>query len=182
LTLGASLILINLSYLWLGIFRTIFVIAFVINTIYFKGEKFFNSKDLEDDNIKWGGSSIALIAVILFFSFGGRNLPPVTLDNDVIKMGGQFGRIVYISDIQSLDTVSVYPRLGFSKSGLASSSILVGSFDLQNEKMKARLCLYKNNPPYIMMRMKDNSLFILNFKESDKTVEFFNKIKEVQNK
>ena len=181
LTVGASLIIVNLSYLWLGNFRTILVIALVVNTIYLKGEKYFNSKKLEDDNLKWVGSSIAIIAVILYFSFAGKNLPTVTMDNDAIKMRGQYGRIFKVSDIRSVDTVSVYPRVGLRRGGSAFYSTYFGNFEMENEKMIAKLCLYRDNPPYIKIRMNDNSLFILNFKKPDKTMDFFNQLKNVIN-
>ena len=177
LALGASLMLVNFSYLWLGIIRTILVIALIIYTIYYKGEKYFNSEDLGNDNLKWGGSSIAIIAVILFFSFAGKNLPTVTMDSDAIKMGGQFGRIFNISEIRSVDTVGVYPRVGFRRGGSAFYPTYFGNFEMENERMMAKLCIYRDNPPYIKIRMNDNSLFILNFKEPDKTIEFYQQLK-----
>ena len=177
IALGASLILVNLGYLWGKIVGIILAVTYVGYTIYYKGEKYFNSEDLHDDNLKWGGYTIVFIVLILFFSLGGRNLPSVTFDNDVIRMGGSFGRSFNISDIKLVDIASVYPRIGYRRGGSAMNGTFIGNFEMENENMMAKLCIYRDNPPYIKIRMNDNSLFILNFKEPDKTIEFYQQLK-----
>jgi len=93
-------------------------------------------------------------------------------------MGGRFGCSFNVSAIQSIDTASVYPRVGIQRGGAGLPAISFGNYALENERKTAKLCIYRNKPPYIMIRMNDNSLFILNFKEPDKTIEFYNQLKE----
>ncbi|MDR2910194.1 MAG: hypothetical protein LBV47_02355 [Bacteroidales bacterium] len=182
LALGIVLIIANIFYLWLGFIRASIVIIIMINTLYYKGEKWFNSNDMENDNLKAGFGVIAGILLLMFLSFSGKNLPSVTLNNDVIKMEGRYGRIINITDIQSTDTINIIPRLGIRRGGSATNSSFIGNFEMENEKMMAKLCVYRDNPPYIKIRMNDNSLFILNFKEPEETVEFYDRLRNITNK
>ena len=118
--------------------------------------------------------TLVILAVTLLIIFGGK-LPSVTLDNNIIEMSGRYGGNFKISEIQSADTVSVYPRV-YRIGGYNGPQSHYGNFDMQYEKKPAKLCIYLNNPPYIKIRMTDNSLFILNFKEPDETVEFYNEL------
>ena len=173
---GGFLIIANCFYLWysvankIEIVSVIVVIIFVIIfiAIYYRGK---------DKNLEWGFASSIIIALILFMTFGGK-LPSVTLDNGVIKMGGNYGGVFKVSDIQSVDTVSVIPRVGMKRHGAGLPTSSIGNYALANESKTAKLCIYRYNPPYIMIRMNDNSLFIFNFSKPDETVEFYNQLKE----
>ena len=146
----------------------VFIITFI--TIFF-----------ENNELKVASGSFIIIAIILIITYGIAKLPSVTLNDDVIEMGGKYGGSFEISAIQSVDTVSVFSRIIRRKSGNNSPVIHYGNFDMQNEKQQVKLRILFNNPPYIKIRMNDNSLFLFNFKEPDETVEFYNKIKDVIN-
>ena len=191
IAIGILLIIANIFYLWLGLYSAIFVILFFLNAILYKGHKFnidFSSIDnlinknldmgeTKDNHYRFGVASIILIVSILPMIFMERYLPPVTLENDIIKAGGSYGRYFIFSEIQAIDTVSVIPRIGMMSHGRESASNIIGYFDLANESKTANLRIWLNNPPYIMIRMNDNSLFIFNFKKPDKTVEFYQQLK-----
>ena len=176
---GGLLIIANCFYLWYTVYNKIelgsilvalsLAVALIVYTILYSKESL--------DSLKWGIGSFVLVGMTLVITFGGK-LPPVTLEDGVIKMGGSFGRTFNISDIRTVDTASVYPKTGARRNGAGLPSSSIGDYALVNERMTAKLCLYRNNPPYIIIRMNDNSLFILNFKEPDRTVEFYNQIKE----
>ena len=129
------------------------------------------------DNLQWGFSSFIILA-LMFLPFGGK-LPSVTLDNNVIEMSGKYGGSFNVSDIQSVDTVSIYPKPLYRRGGANGQVIHYGNFEMQHEKKLAKLCIYLNNPPYIKIRMNDNSLFLLNFKEPEKTVKFYDELKNI---
>ena len=100
--IGGLLIIANCFYLWYRVTNkievgsivvgTIFVSVLIVYAILYHTE--FHNKG------EWGVASFILIGMTLFITFWGR-LPSVTLDNDVIKMSGSFGRTFNISDIQS---------------------------------------------------------------------------------
>ena len=131
------------------------------------------------DNASYIFCTLILIAIMLTSAFLGRNLPSVTLDNGVIEMSGKYGGNFNVSEMQSIDTVSVYPRVVSRRGGNNGRIIHYGNFDLSKENKLGKLCIYLNNPPYIKIRMNDNSLFIFNFKEPEQTVEFYNQLKNL---
>ena len=118
---------------------------------------------------------VGIIVVIFIIYLFARPLATITLDDGIINMSGYLGGIFKVSEIQSVDTVSVYPKI-ITQRGGRCLGICEGNFGLKNEKQTAKLCLYRNKPPYINIRMRDNSLFILNFKEKDKTMEFYRQL------
>ena len=171
LLVGIFLILANCFYLWYSVDKqSIFLI--ITFAIIFIGTAFLFYKD---DISKWAISSFIIIGLILWLTYGGK-LAPVTLDNGVIKMEGSFGRFFYVSDILSIDTISIAPKTVGTREGGGTLTTALGNYHLENESKMAKFRIYKNNPPYIKIRMNDNSLFILNFKEPEKTVEFYNQI------
>ena len=181
LIVGALLITANLGSLWIGNDATIILISVFIITIYYKGQKYYKKDPADDDNMLWFFYSFILLAGMSFVIYTERFLPSVTLNNDAIEVGGRYSDIVKIFDIQSVDTVSVLPKILTKRD--ASLPVRYGNwYELQNETQRARLHIYQNKPPYIKIRMNDNSLFLLNFKEPEKTMEFYNRLKNELNK
>ena len=125
----------------------------------------------------------SLFAIVLFaiglFMIYIMTFPTITLDNGIIRITGRYGGEFNLSDIQSVDTVKSYPKIVSMQRG--SSGFLdsyIGSFRVTNEDKTAKLYIYRKQPPYIKIRMKDNSLLLFNFKKQpDKTVEFYNQLK-----
>ena len=151
--IGGLLIIANCFYLWYRINNEIeiagivvvstFIFLFVIGTILHYTE------ESEKESVFF---SFVILSLILFITFGGK-LPSVTLENDVIKMGGSFGRSFNISSIQSIDTVNVYPRVGIRRKGAGFPASSIGNFALENERMTAKLCLY------LGVRYSNNNIF-----------------------
>ena len=192
LAIGALLIIANLIYLWIGITSALFVILFLIFAIMYKGHKLnidFSSIDfndnmdlgeMKDNHIKFGFYSIIFIPITLFVIFMENYFPPVTLHNNIIEMEGKYGGIFQVSDIHSVDTASSIGSTSVRRKGMSANPprCYYGNFALSNESKTAKLCVWRNNPPYIKIRMNDNSLFILNFRNPDETVEFYKQLKE----
>jgi hypothetical protein len=131
----------------------------------------------QNNILKWCVFSIFMATPVLLMVYAAI-LPPVTLENGVIKMGGSFGDDFKVSDIQSMDTVSVYPKVGLMRGGSGFFVSYIGNFDLENEEKTAKLCFYRNTPPFIKIRMNDNRLLLLNFYEPDKTREFYRRLEK----
>ena len=152
---GGLLIIANFFYLWYSISNTIGTAGFII-IIVFAGIFLLIYKD---DNPMRVAQTFLLIVTILVLTFLFSKFPHnVTLENDVIKMdnrlhGNRSGGVFKISDIQSIDTVSVYPRVLRRRGGVDAPGINSGIFELSGEKQTAKLRLYQNNPPYIKIRV-----------------------------
>jgi len=172
---GCLLIFANCFYLWYRVNNKIEMGIIIIIIILFIAALYYR----HDNSFRYVFGTLVVITLTLCITFW--KLPSVMLNNDIIKMGGRHGGNFNVSNIQLVDTVSVYPRVGIMRGGAVLPASIVGNFALENERQTAKLCLYKNNPPYIMIRMNDNSLFIFNFKEPDKTVEFYDKLKNTVN-
>ena len=133
--------------------------------------------------LAWSVFSIIILLFTMFFIYIAT-FPTITLENDVIRISGRYGGDFNISNIESIDTVRIYPKVGSMRGG--SSGFLdsyIGNFGLANEVRTAKLYIYRNNPPYIKIRMNDNSLLIFNFKKQpDKTVEFYNQLQNTLKK
>ena len=191
LTVGATLTLVMFCYLLADFIGIIIAFVYLFYTVRFKGWIFFGDNpiwenngmkwNLDEDNIKWWLLTVVFTAFIILLSFLLRYIPPVTLNNNVIEMSGKYGGSFNISDMQSIDTVSVIPKQMYRKGGANGPKIHYGNFEVQNEKGRAKLRIYRNKPPYIKIRMNDNSLFLLNFKEPEKTVEFYDELKNIIN-
>ena len=179
---GGLLMTANVFFLWnsvndkIAIGSIVLVIVFVFAFIYYT----YLHYNFWYERWTWGFQSLVVVAVLFSFNFTLNHIPSVTLDNDIIEMSGKYGGVFKISDIQSVDTVSVHAKPLRRRGGGNGPITHYGNFDVQNEKKLAKLCIYLNKPPYINIRMNDGSLFILNFKDSDKTVEFYNKLKNIQ--
>jgi len=183
ITAGVTLIIINLSYLLLGLLQAILVVFILLLPLLYRGNLNFWDKDFWDvdfsdmNEARWVFGSIVIIAVIFYITYAENS--PVTLENGVIEMKRGYGGTFKVSDIHSIDTVSVIQTAGMKRKGKSGNppGSRFGNFELPNESKTAKLRLWLNNPPYIIIRMNDNRLFILNFKKPDETVEFYNKLK-----
>ena len=174
---GALLMIANCFYFVYSISNKIemwLVVVVILFTILTAAAYYYKEKP------EWSVFSTFFIAIVLHLTFGGK-LAPVTLDNGVIKMEGHYGRFFNVSDIQSIDTVSIMPKTVGTREGGKTLTTLIGNYHLENESKMAKLRFYRYKPPYIKIRMNNNSLFIFNFKEPDETVAFYNRIKDVIN-
>ena len=148
--LGFFLIIANWFYFWYSIndkmgksgFTSIIIIA-TLFTIIFMSILLIHYHD----EFQVGFGSFFLICLIFFATYFGNKLPLVTLDNSVIEMSGKYGGEFKVSAIQSVDTVSIFPRELRRRDGKNGPIVHYGNFDMQYEKKMAKLCFYKNNPP-----------------------------------
>ena len=68
------------------------------------------------------------------------------MENGVIKMGGSFGGDFMVFNIQSVDTVWKFPKVGIMRGGETLSGNLNGNFTIENEEKMAKLCIYRTTP------------------------------------
>jgi hypothetical protein len=177
---GAVSALAGLVFMLLGIktgmMITVFTVTFVMVAVW--GTLNMKNIPIKSNVVKWTVFVVILLAPVLLGVYAAQ-LPPVTLDNGIIRMGGQFGGDFPVSDIQSIDTVAVYPKVGIMRGGSGFFVSYIGNFDVANEEKTAKLCFYRNKPPFISIRMKDNRLLLLNFYEPEKTIDFYRQLKDI---
>ena len=125
--------------------------------------------------IKWSMFSLYIFPV--FFMLHTARFPTVKLEEGVIHISGVYGGEFNISDIQTFGTVGATLRIGPTRSGNEMFAIYNGIYNLANEKNKVRMFVYNEKGPLIEIRMKDNSMLVFNFKKPDRTVAFYNEVK-----
>ena len=128
--------------------------------------------------IKWSVIPLAVFSQIGLFINMARQ-PTITLNSNMIHISGIYGGKFNVSDVQSIDTINVIPRVGTMRGGSGFAGIFKGNFDLANEEKTAKLCLDLKRPPFIKIRMNDDRLLLINFKERDKTVNFYEQLRNV---
>jgi hypothetical protein len=114
--------------------------------------------------------TITLLFPLLLILFGTRDTA-VTISNSGLKIKGIYGLTINYLDIQQLDTLQTLPSIHMKTNGYAFGKSLKGNFRLQN-KESAKLFITKRVPPYILIRTDKYNIY-LNFKKSDKTIDFF---------
>ena len=185
--LGVIIIFVNFLFLWVeikvGIILSLITVTFVVISVggamKLKNSQISNKLSVGQNNIlKWSIFVTIMIGPVLFGIYAAI-LPSVTLNNGVIHIDGSFGGNFNVSDIQSVDTASVYPKVGFMRGGSAFFVSCIGNFDVEGEQQTAKLCIYRDRPPFIRIRMKDDRLLLLNFYDSNKTMEFYNQLKNI---
>ena len=179
---GALLILVWLIFRWFGLtpgfFTITIVMAGVLGGLKLNDFPPISEKLTVRQNyvLKWCIFTVIMLSPVLFGIYAAR-LPNVTLDNGVIKMGGSFGGDFSIAEIQLVDTVHFYPKVGIMRGGSGFWVSYIGNFDVEGEQKTSKLCIYRYKPPFIKIRMKDERLFLLNFYSKDATIEFYNQLR-----
>ena len=129
--------------------------------------------------LKW--AILSPLFIVISFVCYPPAFPSILLDKGVIRMGGFYGGYFKISEIQSVDTIQLYPKPKFKSRGSGGWGLIIGNYKLQDEMKLAKFHIKPNCPPYISIRMNDNRLFLLNFKKSDETAAFYNQLRKELN-
>jgi hypothetical protein len=166
IALIAAEILLNIFHIKLGFFLTLMLCSYLLPVIGMIAYKKVNGVALL--------FFIAVVSLPLVYVFYQARMPVVSFGDQSIHISGQFGGDIKLSEIKTIDTVSVYPKLTLKHGGSSFLNIVNGSFDMENED-KGRLYVY-NEPPYILIRLNSNEPVYINFKEKDKTVEFYTEL------
>lgn len=118
--------------------------------------------------------TIIILALILPIGIilSGKREMKINMTNSDFSFKGIYGLTIKYSDIKQLDTISFLPRIGLRTNGYAFGKTLKGNFTL-NDRTKVKLFITKGTPPYILIKTKNDILYI-NFKNPDKTVDLFN--------
>ena len=126
--------------------------------------------DKTGSRLAWIIITITILFPLLLILIGNRE-PGITLSKSGIKIKGIYGLTINYSDIQQLDTLSMFPRIQRRTNGYAFGITLKGNFRLQN-KEDAKLFITKSVSPYILIRTEKYNVY-LNFKKSNKTIDLF---------
>jgi len=134
LSIGISLIVINFSYLLLGPAQAIMVVLLLLLFLMYRGRLDFFDKDFwdidfsEEQEVGLVFASIIMIAIIFYATYTENQ--PITLKDNVIEMKGGYGGTFKISEIYSVDTLSVIQTAGMRRKGKSGNppGFRIGNF------------------------------------------------------
>lgn len=135
-------------------------------------------------NMAAKGSKLFNICIISFITvvLGGVFLLLVSLDFTTFqlsvhddKVGIKASMYSYefnIGDIEDISLIEALPAKGTRTNGAATDSYMLGNFNLSGTG-KAKVYVYRNNPPYIKIKLRNLTIFF-NTKSEIKTKEIYN--------
>jgi uncharacterized membrane protein len=109
--------------------------------------------------LQYGSAALALaivIPIIAYLIFADNAAPVLQLESDGQRVTIEYleyGTSFELSDVQELELKDSVPS-GFRTNGIATSQYARGYFKLE-ELGASRLYIFKNSPPYIMLKLPD---------------------------
>ena len=122
---------------------------------------------------------ICFTIVVMVIVFGSMELtkrtePAITVDSQNLTVKGMFGIEQPLSGIKEISLKEEAPVVIKKTNGSAISDICRGSFDIA-ELGVGKLFVHLNQKPFIYI-ITDESYVIINFKDSNKTKELYDKL------
>ena len=113
-----------------------------------------------------------LVSTMLIY---GVREPKVEIGADKITISGMFSSSINKEDIREISLQDTIPKVLRKTNGFDFGYILRGNFTLE-EIGVAKIYIHENKAPYIVIKT-ENKYYIINYKDSNKTMELYNKIK-----
>lgn len=113
-----------------------------------------------------------LVSTMLIY---GIREPKIEITSDKITISGMYSSSINKEDIREISLQDTIPKVLRKTNGFDFGYILRGNFTL-DEIGVARIYIHENKAPYIVIKT-ENKYYIINYKDSNKTMELYNKIK-----
>lgn len=133
-------------------------------------------KSAKAAKIAWGFAWVVMVLAAFFLALSFRPTR-ITVGEEVVKISGMYGREIPVSDIVSVDLLDEMPPIAMRTNGSDTGNQAKGHFKFKNGE-KCMLFIHKE-APYIQLRTTTN-LYYLNLSDKEKTVELFEKLKNLQ--
>lgn len=185
--LGISLFIICLSiyYLinpdWSGIIMATYPIIAYVYFIW-KGNQFSKSNDKKQKRknkfaVFFMFAIFLAISAMFFYSLQDNILE---INDDIIKIKGDYGMEIKTSEIESIELVNKLPEITVKTNGFALQTIKKGYFKTKNGE-KVKLLVNSDKQPVIFITTKDNQKIYYSSK-SDSNKMIFDELKNVLKK
>jgi hypothetical protein len=119
----------------------------------------------------------AVLLIIFLFTLYGNHDAKITVQQDHFVISGIYGGPINYADIIQLDTVTRMPAIQMRTNGYGFGKICKGNFKLKEEG-NARLFVDCGASPFIRLQLKSEKVCYINFKNRQKTIDLFKKLKE----
>lgn len=119
---------------------------------------------------------ILFILVIIGFVFIPNSADTrVKVSSNEFKIEGVYGLTISFADIEQIDTISTIPKISIRTNGYAFGKTLIGNFTLSDHS-PVKLFVKKDQPPFLIIKSKDQVPVYINFKDKKKTIDLFNRL------
>lgn len=113
-----------------------------------------------------------LVSTMLIY---GAREPKVEVISNKIIINGMYSSSINKEDIREISLQDTIPKVLKKTNGFDFGYILRGNFTLE-EIGVAKIYIRENKAPYIVIKT-ENKYYIINYKDSNKTIELYNKLK-----
>lgn len=181
LLIGGILSYLNVSYAY-----PISVGCITIVSIFMaiKSEK-YDRNNINDIRKNRRITKSSLLFIIIFsavvgsFVIGviasGSKEPDVNLVDNEIRISGNYGTQIKVTDIDKVSLLNTLPNVNRKKYGFDFGNTLRGDFYLDNYG-DSKLYIFRGKQPYVYIYSSDGKVTIINFKDSKKTEKLYNDI------
>jgi hypothetical protein len=122
-------------------------------------------------------AAIVLAAGIIVFLLmqGTRKEAEVLLQQDSVRITGQYGISFKVEDIKNVQLSITLPAVGAKTNGASLGDIKKGDFMIDGIG-KCRLFLQAKNGPYLFITLKDGKTIIMSYPSAEKTVRIYQEL------
>lgn len=118
--------------------------------------------------------SIIVIAIVAFVFISGGTQDKITFDGEMLQVKGMYGTKTELNEISSVEFSENLPKIKRKVNGMDLLGGKTGIFTLE-EIGKARLYINSLPGPVIVIH-NSNEPILINFKDSEETKQFYDKI------
>jgi hypothetical protein len=132
-----------------------------------------NQFDIRDKN-QWY-LLLTVLTVIAVFTFYSNQDATIEIKNKSINIRGMYGTEIPFGSIESIDSISSMPHIGFKSNGYSFGSVDKGYFHV-SDIGNSLLFVTTSSSPFIKIRTKTGNFIFFNYSNRDKTVLLYKTI------
>jgi hypothetical protein len=132
-----------------------------------------NTKTKKWINPLWLLSILLIPALILIPNYTETK---VQFNSNGLKIKGVYGFTILYGDLEQIDTVSKLPKISLRTNGYAFGRTLIGNFKLKDES-RVKLFIKRGFTPYVLIKSNGQVPVYINFRDKQKTIDLYNKLK-----
>jgi hypothetical protein len=101
----------------------------------------------------------------------------VIVDDEQIRITGVYGERIPINELNQVFLADIVPNITLRTNGISAGRINKGYFRSSSLRKNVKLLLHTRKAPYLYIIYGDSRYVILNFRDGEKTVEVYEKLK-----
>ncbi|GHV62853.1 hypothetical protein FACS1894195_5050 [Bacteroidia bacterium] len=104
--------------------------------------------------------------------------PLISVDCEKINISGLYGEEIPLNQLSAIFLADTLPNIGMRANGISTGTVNRGYFYSKSLKKNVKLLLHSSTKPYIYIITSDNKYIIVNFKNKEKIILTYLKLKK----